>query len=375
MSQAAPENPFNLLYIFQTIKKYLVYIAIVVGVSALLAFILTLPFIYKPEFKASTIIYPSSAERYDVINLFHDEPILFLYGTSKEVEKLDNTASTEEVKLHVIDSLDLWDAYGVDPENDESPKYYVYRTYDGNVSTTQVSGNGLEITAYDVDPERAAAIVNTIIKKVDEISKRMLTENKAGILKMYEQGYLELTEQLALYTDSIRNIRQQYNVLNTEYQTQALVQQVMQAESDLAAKQATLRAILKRFGDGVDAAGIRLEITALKSRVYSLVNKNSGSSINLESFREGLDQVLSLEEICEYLSRDVKDAREKVEYLQMMDEANYTTLFIPEYAQAPDKKARPIRWLILVATVLIAGLVSVMGAILADKLTEDEAKV
>ncbi|MEL7535239.1 MAG: hypothetical protein AAFN10_28340, partial [Bacteroidota bacterium] len=91
-------------------------------------------------------------------------------------------------------------------------------------------------------------------------------------------------------------------------------------------------------------------------------------------FREGLDQVLALEELCEYLSRDVKDAREKVEYLQMMDEANYTTLFIPEYAQAPDKKARPIRWLILVATVLIASLVSVMGAILADKLTGDEVE-
>ncbi|MFK7923919.1 MAG: Wzz/FepE/Etk N-terminal domain-containing protein [Bacteroidia bacterium] len=374
MSQAAPENPFNLLYIFQTIKKYLVYIAIVVGVSAVLAFILTLPFIYKPEYKASTIIYPSSAERYDVINLFHDEPILFLYGTSKEVEKLDNTASTEEVKLHVIDSLDLWNAYGVDPENDESPKYYVYRTYDGNVSTTQVAGNGLEITAYDVDPERAAAIVNTIIKKVDEISKRMLTENKAGILKMYEQGYLELTEQLTLYTDSIRSIRQQYNVFNTEYQTQALVQQVMQAESELAAKQATLREIIKRSNDKPYEAVLKLEITALRSRVYSLVNKNSGSSINLESFREGLDQVLALEELCEYLSRDVKDAREKVEYLQMMDEANYTTLFIPEYAQAADKKARPIRWLILVATVLIAALVSVMGAILADKLTGDEVQ-
>ncbi|MEM6344881.1 MAG: Wzz/FepE/Etk N-terminal domain-containing protein [Bacteroidota bacterium] len=374
MSQAASENPFNLLYIFQTIKKYLVYIAIVVGVSALLAFILTLPFIYKPEFKASTIIYPSSAERYDVINLFHDEPILFLYGTSKEVEKLDNTANTEEVKLHVIDSLNLWDAYGVDPENDESPKYYVYRTYDGNVSTTQVSGNGLEITAYDVDPERAAAIVNVIVKKVDEITHRMVTENKEGILKMYQKGYQELAEQLALYTDSIRGIRQKYNVFNTEYQTQALVQQVMQAEGELAAKQATLRSVLKNSGDGPQAAGLRLEVSALRSRVYSLVNKNSGSSINLESFREGLDQVLALEELCEYLSRDLKDAREKVEYLQMMDEANYTTLFIPEYAQAPDKKARPIRWLILVATVLISSLVSVMGAILADKLTGDEVE-
>lgn len=366
--EQATENPFNLIYIFQTLQKYLVYIVGVVGGAALLAFILTLPFIYKPEFKASTIIYPSSAERYDVINLFHDEPILFLYGTSKEVEKLDNTANTEEVKMFVIDSLNLWEVYGVDP-NDESPKYYVLRNYDGNVSTTQVSGNGLGISAFDVDPERAAAIVNLIVHKVDEISKRMVTQNKEGILKMYEQAYQDLVDQLAQYTDSLRQVRTRFNVLNGEYQTQALVGQIMEAEGDLAAAQSRLRSILKNQGEGSAANAQRVEVASLKSRVYSLVNKNSGSSINLESFREGLDQVLALEEVCEYLSRDIKDAQEKVEYLRMMDQANYTTLFIPEYAQAPDKKERPVRWLILVATVLIAGLVSIMGAILVDRLT------
>ena len=87
MAQTPKENAFNLLYIFEVIKKRLTFITVVVGVSALLAIILTLPFIYKPEFKSSTVIYPTAAERYDAINLFHDEPILYLYGESKDVEK------------------------------------------------------------------------------------------------------------------------------------------------------------------------------------------------------------------------------------------------------------------------------------------------
>jgi capsule polysaccharide export protein KpsE/RkpR len=370
MSQEHTDNPFNLQYIFSALSKYFLYIVGVVLGAALMAFILTMPFIYKPEFKSTTIVYPGSAERYDVVNLFHDEPNLFLYGTSKEVEKLENTANTEEVKMFVVDSLNLWEAYGVDPENDGSPKYNVLRTYDGNVSITQVSGNGLEITAYDIDPQRAADIVNLVVDKIDEISHRMVTQNKEGILKMYRRAYVELSGQLALYTDSIREIRRQYNVFNTEYQTQALVAQVMEAEGDLAAAQSRLRSILKQFGESPAANDARLEVASLQSRVYALVSKNSGTKINLESFRDGLDQVLALEEVCEYLSRDLKDAREKVEYLEMMDQTNYTTLFIPEYAKAADKKARPVRWLILVATVLIAGLVSIMGAVLAEKLTE-----
>lgn len=371
MAKENQENVFNLLYLFQVVQKYLLYIVGVVGFAAIMAFILTLPFIYPPEFKSSTIIYPTSPERYDVINLFHDEPILFLYGESKEVEKLDNIANSEEVKMFVIDSLNLWEPYGIDKENDESPKFYVLRTYDGMVNTVRVSGNGLMIQAYDVKPERAAAIVNIIIHKVDEINKRMLNQNKASILQMYQEGYNHLEYQLAKYTDSARNVRKRFNILNTEYQTQALVQGLTAAEAEYAGARTRARILGETFGKtAVQAKSAEQEAQILRSKVYSMTSKSSGSSINLETFREGLDQVLALEEVCEYLSRDLKDAREKVEYLSMMDQSNFTTILIPEYAQPADKKARPVRWVILVATVLLAGLVTLMGAVLVDKITE-----
>ena len=104
----ANENPFSLIYLVRIIREHLWYILGVVGVSALLAFILTMPFIYKPEFKSSVVIYPTNPERYDIAGIFDEEPRLYLYGDSKETEKLDNFANSEEVKLFVIDSLDLW---------------------------------------------------------------------------------------------------------------------------------------------------------------------------------------------------------------------------------------------------------------------------
>ena len=196
MAQEQVEQSFNLLFIFRIIRKYLVYIGGVVVGAGILAFILTLPFIYKPEFQSSTVIYPTSPERYDITNLFHDEPIQYLYGESKDVEKLEHLANSEEIKMFVIDSLNLWKPYGVDPQNDESPKYYVLRTYDGMVQTTRISGNGLMITAYDIDPQRAADIVNLIVSKVDELNKEMLNTNKSSIYQMYKSGYEQLAEQL-----------------------------------------------------------------------------------------------------------------------------------------------------------------------------------
>ncbi|MEM8886920.1 MAG: hypothetical protein AAGD28_02960 [Bacteroidota bacterium] len=352
MAQAPQENAFNLLYIFEVIKRRLTFIAVVVGVSALLAIILTLPFIYKPEFKSSTVIYPTAAERYDAINLFHDEPILYLYGESKDVEKLETLANSERIKMFVIDSLNLWEAYGVDPENDAAPKHEVLKTYDGMINTVRISGNGLEIQAYDTDPQRAADIVNLIVEQVDIVNKEMINKNKNSIYSMYKGVYEELVEQMELYTDSARKVRKRYNVLNTETQTEVLAEQILIAQSELAVTKA-------RGGSN------RVPMSKLRS----LIEDNPEYPINLESFREGLDQVLSLEEIIEYISRDVKDVREKVEVLEMMQSQDFTTILITEQAQAADKKARPIRWIILLVTLVISALVSILGAVLMDQIT------
>jgi len=347
-------SSFNLLYIFGIIQKYLLYIGAVVGLCLILAVIFTLPQIYKPEYMSSTIVYPTSAERYDVINLFHDEPILYLYGESKDVEKIEQLATHEEVKTMVMDSLNLWEAYGIDKETDEAPKYYGFRTYDAMVQMSRVAGNGLEIQAYDVEPDRAAEIVNLLVTLTNERYKEMLNRNKEPMLKMYREGYQKLVDQLTMYNDSIRNIRRRLNVLNPETQTEKLVEKILELEIEMATA---------RYGGGSDRKRLA------QARLDRLIESDGGGSINLENFRDGLDQILALEEVIEYLSRDVKDAREKVEVLEAMFNTDYNTLLVSGPALPADKKARPIRWVILLATLLLSALVAIFGAVLIDRIT------
>jgi len=359
------ENPFNLLYVLRVIRQYLVYILVVVGLSGLLAFILTLPAIYPPEYRSSAIIYPTSAERYDLFNMFHEEPNMYLYGGAKEVEKLDNIANSDPVRFFVIDSLDLWQAYGVDPENDASPRYYVLRTYNGNVKTTRVSGNGLEIEAYDVDPERAAAIVNLVIAQVDAINKDMLVSNKEHLLGLYRQSAARLQGQIAQYEDSARALRAEYNVLASLTQSEVIAEQVLMAEGDLGAARAALREAQRK---GQATAGLEMEVRRLEGKVAALTRRSSGSAMNLEKFRDGMDKVKAVEDVLTSLAEDLKNLAERVQYLELMDQVAYSTILIPEQAQPADKKARPVRWVILLATLLIASLVSIMGTVLIDRL-------
>lgn len=349
----ANENPFSLIYLVRIIRKHLWYIVGVVGISALLAFILTMPFIYKPEFKSSVVVYPTNPERYDIAGIFDEEPRLYLYGDSKETEKLDNMANSEEVKLYVIDSLDLWTAYGVNKENDAAPKYYAFRTYAGNVSTIKVEGNGLKIEAYDIDPQRAADIVNLLVSKIDQSNREMINQNKASILKMYEIGYENLSKRLAAYTDSAARLRATYGIFNDEQQTRAMVEEIMQAQGDIAA-----------------SGGSRNARSGAAARLRALTGEEGDYPINLKKFTEGYDQAIAIEEMIAFMARDLKDTHEKMENLRSMSNTAFSTILVSEAAQAADKKARPIRWIILVATVLLASLVSIIGVVLVDKVTE-----
>ena len=112
----------------------------------------------------------------------------------------------------------------MDKKNDASPKYYAFRTYAGNVSTIKVEGNGLKIEAYDVEPQRAADIVNLLVWKIDETNREMINQNKASILKMYEIGYENMSRRLVAFTDSATRLRETYGVLNDEQQTRVMME-------------------------------------------------------------------------------------------------------------------------------------------------------
>lgn len=362
MSQAPTDNPFSLMFIFEVIRKYLLYIVGVVVFACILAFVLTLPFFYPPEYRSSTIIYPNSAERFDLENIFHKEPDMYVYGGSKEAEKLVNISDNVQLKLEVIDSLDLWPVYGVNKENDASPHHYALLNYDSYVTVSRVSGDGVRIEAFDIDPDRAAAIVNLIAYKIDAYNRDMMNRNKEGILKMYQEGESEMEARIALLSDSVRKIRKRYNIFRSLTQTERMVEAALQAEGEYAQALGEYRAGGRRRS--------RAELEGLRYRVEALTTDSAGSSINLERFREGMDQVISIEEQIETLAEELAFTRRKTEYLRMMARNDFSTIMMPDPAIPADRKSRPVRWIILVATVLIATLVAILGAVLIDKITE-----
>jgi len=377
MQKATTDNAFSLLYIFQTIRKYLLYIGGVVLLACILAFVFTIPYFYPPEFEASTIIYPNSAERADLDNLFHKEPKQYVYGSGKEAEKLVNIASSRTLKFEVIDSLDLWTVYDINKDDpDAYPKHYVLQTFDSYVSIGRAAGDGVEIVALDVDPQRAADIVNLVAYKINEHNREMLNRNKESIINLYKSGQTKLEQRLTLLQDSVRIIRKEYNILRSLTQTEVMVEQIMIAQGELADAQGRLSNATNRYGgSSVQAKAIKGEVAGYQTKVRALTTDDRGTAINLEKFREGIDQVMSLEEQIETMAEELAFTRRKIEYQETMDRVPFSTIMTPDPAIPTDKKARPIRWLIMAMTFLISSVVMILGTVLIDQITRTSDKL
>ncbi|WNJ20977.1 hypothetical protein [Pontibacter sp. G13] len=348
-------DAFSLKYLLETVQKHSLYVFGLVGLAALMAFIFTMPWIYPPEFKSSAIFYPTNPERFDGMNLFMEKPDIYLYGSSKELEKLDNIANSEQVKLFVMDSLNLWEVYGVDKsQTDASPKYKAFQIYDANVSITRSSGNGVQVEAFDVDPQRSADLVNLIIDKTDQLNREMINRNRQPIIDMAEQGASRMKVRMGMLQDSIAKVRESHGVVKTIPQSEMLVEEILRVQSELASAKATSN---------------RSKIRTAEAQLEALLTSNSGSSINLADFTQGMDRVQAMSDELEALSEKLAATHEKIEYNSMMMDAEYSTIMISDYAHPADKKSRPVRWIILLASVLIAGLVSIMGVILVERLT------
>lgn len=357
MAAPSETQTFSLLFIVDLIKKYLLYIVAVVVLSCIAAIVLTMPAFYPPEYNSSLVVFTHAPERYDMDNIFERQPGMYTYGDSKEAEKMINIAESEELQLAVIDSLDLWSAYGIDKENDAHPKFYVLENYRGNVSVKRVSGNGIQIDAYATDPQLAADIVNTVVYLLNQFNRQMMHGSKGPLVQVLSQGEAELEARINELSDSVRTIRKKYHILRSLTQSEVMAEQVLIAQGELAEAEAR---------SGANSAPAR----AKRRKLEALTE--SGPTMNLASFQEGLDLVMTLEEQIQTMSQELGFLRRRAQYIQTLSASEYNTIVVPSKALPADKKARPVRWVIMVAAFLVSFLVSVIAIVLIDRLTRDK---
>ena len=330
MSQQQNTGNFNadslLLLIWKWRIPFIVVIFLTIVVSAIISLVM------EERYKSTVILFPAKTANVALGEKLVPVTGSTLFGEEEEAEQMLQILNSSEIRDRIVKKHNLMDHYEISP--DSKYKYTeLTETYNENVSCTRTRYGSINIEVLDKSPEMAAKIANDIAKFYDSTKNRMIHENALLNFKIIEREYNVMLRQIDEIVDTLGKLRM-LGVVGDEESQAALLQAYSSA---LGQRNATLTEQLAKQVEN---------------------NRKYGSSYS--AFAEQLEQIMLRREIL------------KGNYDQAKSDAtaNVSHKFVVDTAMKSEKKAYPIRWLIVAISTIAAFFFMVVFVISVEKLKE-----
>lgn len=311
-------------------RKHLIIIA---ALATILSILFSSPLFITPLYKSSVILFPVSSNSVSKA-LLTDQPTaksdILEFGEDEQTEQMLQILNSGIIRDKIVKKYDLMSHYGINL-NSKFKYTYLFKEYESNITFRRTEFMAVKITVLDKDPQVAADIANSISDLLDSTKNAMQKERAIRGFKIVEKEYLKLQNEIAKMEDSLTKIRQ-LGVFDYETQSEMMNQQL-----------------------AIEIArGNQRGITALNEKLNVLANYG-GAYVSIRDQLEHEKKQLS------YLKARYEEA--KVDATE-----NLPQKFVVESAYKAEKKSYPIRWVIVLVSVISTLIVAVMVIITIDKL-------
>ncbi len=310
------DNFFNNQRILQLIWKRKFHFIIIGVIAIVLAAIFSGPTFIKPKFKSTARVYPINT---------------FVFSKESETEQMIEVLNSNDIKFRMFDAFDLDKVYRI---NKEDPYYltYMFDVYNTNVSVSKTEFETAEVKVLDHDPVRASNMCDSIVEfynqKVRELHKAKELEMVVIAQKAMDKRKVELVS----IEQKLDSLREATGIISFKRQVPELTRGYMTA-----------------LATGRGNAGDTKKI----EKLYDNFSKDGTKAAQLElQFDQTLYVIDSLKNVHDfYLGEYEKDI---------------TYSHVVEYPFAADKKAYPIRWLIVLLSTVAAEFLALLVFLVLD---------
>lgn len=313
-------NSSNLLFFLYRYRRPLIIVSLAAAViSAVVSLMI------QEKYLSSVVMFPAMSNSISKSLMTEDvtgKQDINAFGEEEEAEQMLQILHSDEISGRIREKYNLMEHYGIDP----SDKYALTQTlkqYEDNVTFKRTEFNSVRIDVMDHSPDTAAMIANDIAALVDSVRTRMQQNRARDGLKIIEKEYREMMDYMQGMNDSLTAIRERGV---HEYEVE--IEQLTKAYYDALSK------------------GDRALIKQLEEK--------------LAVFAEFGSAYLSLTENLEFEREQLVLLRAKYQETKADAEASLTTKFIVNQAWPSEKKAYPVRWLIVVVSTMSAFLLTVL---------------
>ncbi len=310
MSSASLSNSGNILLDLFKWRKPLAlftFIAIVLGA------IVSSPYVITPTFKSTSVIYPTTTNSISQALLVEHNPYrkdVLEFGEELEAERLLQILNTDEMQNRIVEEFDLFTHYEINPEAAHA-NTWMNLAFNEHFSFKRTELMSIKIEVLDEDPILSAQMCNRIVDLIDVVVKRVKAERASQAIVILENRDAHLSSRLFSIHDSLEVLRS-HGILDVSLQAERLTEYYAKALSS---------------GNTTGARALKKEFN------------------NLALY--GGDYFRLFEEL-ELVQEQLNLIRLEKENISIELEAELTNRFVINRAVPADKKAYPIRWLIVV---------------------------
>lgn len=305
-------NSIDLLRLLTRWKKPL----IIVGSIALVgSIIISSPIFIKPKYKSFALVYPSN---------------LIAYSTESATEQMLQLTQSYDIRDKIINQFHLFEHYNIDTTKNKTFKSDVYKKYDENIIIKKTEYESMEITVYDTDPLIASEIADSIIHYFDLKARELQVEKSYEVMIISLDQLQSKKKEMDSMETKLHEYSTEYGLLDYKAQSKEITRAYMRGLTDNNKKVIDES---KQIIKGLQDKGP--EFNALSEHLWRIRG----------TYNE-------LKQVYDNAYRDV---------YKTLTYANVVTRPYPS-----DKKAYPVRWLIVLASVGSSLLLAFMVLIVFD---------
>lgn len=307
---------------------------IVMVVALVGSWFFSCPWFITPKFKSTVILFPASTSSISKA-LLTDQSVkgqdLTAFGEDEQAEQLLQILNSNKIRDKVVRKFDLMNHYGID-----STSNYKYskllKEYERNITFRRTEFMAVQISVFDKDPQMAADIANSIADLLDSTKNEMQRQRSVKGFKVVETEYNNLKAEVDRIVDSLI-VLGSLGVNDVEYQSQVLNQQL---------------AITIMNGNRTAQAALQKKL--------DILGKYGGIYMSLKNSLEFKTEQLTL------LQSKYKEAKVDAE-------ENLPQKFVVSDAYKAEQKSYPIRWLIVLVSIVAALFMAIIVIMIMEKIS------
>jgi uncharacterized protein involved in exopolysaccharide biosynthesis len=338
-------SSFSLAALGPIINRWKYFVGAAVGLAAIVSVVVAL--LLPNRYQSKSVFFPTIPQNADPDRLLDDNSLtrvkLDLGSRTEDIDRVITIGESQPVADKVIRRFELYKHYNAGKPGQDAADDYVLHEFNTNLSIVHNERDAIELSFMDKDKHLAARVANAMVEEIDSVNQQLTLENRRKLLKLYRQRYDYLNNSFERSRRQLVTARRRYGIYGLEQQGRYMAKAIVDTET----------ALRRAEGGGGDVAG-------LKRALRGLTRTDGGNLINLESYTRGVDSMNMFSQRVSNLQDRLVQARSAYEQAEISLQGRVSSIYVVQKALPATKKAKPIRWLIVVGSVLLTFGLSVV---------------